>query len=228
MYMPLMIDIRKAVVFAGERGEGLQKVHKLARFADQLLVVPEAADFRDSSIRVEAGLSPLLGEHLVLDQARDIPVHPVPAAALDEEAMRQVIEGADFVSSDLTSRALNESIARICRAAGVRCNIIDTKDLCDTWFMSLAQTPGLVAGLSTKGRAAFAAVEVRKVVQAELDRLEGPVALLLELRAALAPGEQLAAVPALFRRLRRRCRLFGLERTRAWALRHRSRFTRRA
>lgn len=182
--MPLNIDIRKALIFAGERGEGLQKTHKLARYADEILVIPEGE--APAEIFVTAGLSPELNEKLVLREERRVPVHPFRAAEADLEAL--LIPGPGvFVVSDLADRRLNERISELCRARGILCNIIDTKDLCTVWFMSLIDTPHLSVALSSKGGAAFYSARLREELQPLVEDRDKTAGILWELREQVEP-----------------------------------------
>jgi siroheme synthase (precorrin-2 oxidase/ferrochelatase) len=151
MYMPLMIDLQKVVVFAGEREEGLQKTEKMAVFADDLLVVPED-DSAPSEIHLEAGPLNRVPESLSLEKPRTIPVADQPATA---DNIEQYVEGATFVTSDLDDEQLNERIAEVCDDHNILCNIIDVKELCDTWLMSVIDAPNMIAGISSKGGCAF-------------------------------------------------------------------------
>ena len=193
MYMPLMVNIRRAVVFGGERGEGLQKTQKLALFADELLVVPEAP-VATSTLVFPAGKLSELKEKLELPQQREVPVHPVVAAKCDLDA---VIRGATFLVSDLLDEHLNQQIAQAGERAGVLVNVIDTKPLCNTWFMSLIETPHLLAGLSTKGHAAFFSARLRKKLEPWFARQENEADFWIKVRQFLPPGSVLAALAPL-------------------------------
>lgn len=194
MYMPLMIDIHRAVVFAGERGEGLQKTQKLALFADDLLVVSEAVP-TSAEIVLPAGRQSELNENLLLPTQRRVPVHPVRAAEADLDAL---IAGATFVTSDLTDRALNERIREVARRHHVLCNIIDTKDLCDTWFMSLIETDHLIAGLSTKAKATYYVTRLRKTLEPRFVQWEKEAAFTAEARERLNPDRRFTGLKALW------------------------------
>jgi precorrin-2 dehydrogenase/sirohydrochlorin ferrochelatase len=151
MYMPFMIDVSRAVVFGGERDEGLQKTEKMAVFADELLVVPESTE-APSEIVLEKGPLNRVPESLSLDETRRIPVADQPAS---EETLGDYIEGATFVTSDLEDESLNRSIQEACEERNILCNIIDVKELCNTWFMSVIDEPNMIAGISSKGGCAF-------------------------------------------------------------------------
>ena len=97
MYMPLNVDIKRCVVFGGEREEGLQKTEKMAVFADDLLIVPETRDAPDQ-IHLEAGPLQRVPESLSLSEPRVVPVAPEPARA---DNVADYVEGATFVTSDL-------------------------------------------------------------------------------------------------------------------------------
>mgnify|MGYP006425682579 CR=1 FL=1 len=178
MYMPLMIDIKKCVVFAGEREEGLQKTEKMAVFADELLVVPED-ESAPSSIRLEAGPLDRVPESLSLKEVREIPVADKPATA---ENIGTYIEGATFVTSDLEDRALNQMVADECEQRNILCNIIDVKELCNTWLMSVIDTPNMIAGLSTKGGCAFYAQRTRIEMEEEFENRSEISRIFTELR----------------------------------------------
>lgn len=194
MYMPLMIDIKKAVVFAGERGEGLQKTQKLALFAEELLVVSEA-DPASPTIVIPAGKPSELNENLILKAERRVPVHPVRAADADLDAL---IAGVTFVTSDLTDRSLNERIAAAARKHRVLCNVIDTRDLCDTWFMSLIETDHLIAALSTKAKATYYATRLRTTLEPRFVRWEKEAAYTAAARELLPSQSRLAGLKALW------------------------------
>jgi len=192
--MPLMVDIRRAVVFAGERGEGLQKTQKLALFADELLVVSEALP-QASEIILPAGKLSEVNENLLLKAERRVPIHPVRAAEADLNAL---IAGATFVTSDLADRSLNERIAGVAKDHHVLCNIIDTKDLCDTWFMSLIETDHLMAGLSTKARATFYVTRLRQYLEPRFVQWEKEAAFTAAVRELLPRERRLAGLKALW------------------------------
>ncbi|NNM53093.1 MAG: hypothetical protein HKM05_00025 [Spirochaetales bacterium] len=193
MYMPLMVNIRRAVVFGGERGEGLQKSQKLALFADELLIVPEAP-MATSTLVFPAGKLSEVKEKLELPRQREIPVHPVVAADCDLEA---VIRDATFIVSDLLDEHLNQRIAKAGERAGVLVNVIDTKPLCNTWFMSLIETPHLLAGLSTKGQAAFFSARLRKKLEPWFARQEKEADFWIKVRQFLPSGSVMATLSTL-------------------------------
>ena len=194
MYMPLMVDIKRAVVFAGERGEGLQKTQKLALFADELLVVSEAV-LASSEIVIPAGKPSEVNENLILKTERRVPVHPTRAAEADLDAL---IAGASFVTSDLADRALNERIAGVAKKHHVLCNIIDTRDLCDTWFMSLIETDHLIAGLSSKAKATYYVTKLRSELEPRFVRWEKEAAFTSEVRELIPREKRLAGLRALW------------------------------
>jgi siroheme synthase (precorrin-2 oxidase/ferrochelatase) len=194
MYMPLMVDVKRAVVFAGERGEGLQKTQKLALFADELLVVSEAPP-SSLEIVLPAGRQSELNEALALKAERRVPIHPVRAADADLDAL---IAGATFVTSDLADRQLNERIAAAARRHHVLCNIIDTRDLCDTWFMSLIETDHLIAGLSTKATATYYVTRLRRELEPRFVRWEKEAAFTALAREQLVPQRRFSGLKRLW------------------------------
>lgn len=157
MYMPLMVDVKKAVVFGGERDEGLQKTEKLAVFADELLVVPET-DNAPSEIQLEEGSLDRVPESLSLKEPRRIPVADNPATP---NTIPGYVEGATFVTSDLENDSLNQIIFETCQENNVLCNVIDVTEQCNTWFMSVIDTPNMLTGFSTKGGCAFYSQQTR-------------------------------------------------------------------
>jgi len=172
--MPLMIDLKRVVIFGGERGEGLQKAEKLSLFADELLVVPESP-YPHRNIDLAAGRLPHVGENLHRSTPRSIPVAAEPASILNAA---RYIAGANFVVSDLADRAVNERIAALCEESSTLCNVIDTRDLCNTWFMSLIDNPHLIAAVSSKGGCAYYARQTRIELEQEFAERE-PVAEIL-------------------------------------------------
>ena len=188
-----MVNVQRAVVFGGERGEGLQKTQKLALFADELLVVPEAAVATRTLIFPPGKLSELK-EKLELSQQREVPVYPFTAAECD---LDEVIKGATFIVSDLTDEQLNQRIAKAGERAGVLVNVIDTKPLCNTWFMSLVETPHLLAGISTKGQAAFFSARVRQKLEPWFARQEKEADFWINVRKFLPPGPVLGPLNTL-------------------------------
>ena len=137
MFMPLNVCLRRVVLFGAERGEGREKLDKLARFADEILAVPETVPYATE------------GAHELPDNVR---FHP---HTVEESDLSELLADADFVVSDLTSRAWNERIAAACRSSGRLVNIIDEKDLCTVYLMALVERPNLTLAVSTGGRCAF-------------------------------------------------------------------------
>lgn len=172
--MPLMIDLKRVVIFGGERGEGLQKTEKLSLFAEELLVVPESP-YPHRHINLAAGRLPHVGENLSRTTPRSIPVANEPASLRN---VARSIAGANFVVSDLVDRVINERITALCEESGTLCNIIDTRDLCNTWFMSLIDSPHLIAAISSKGGCAYYARQTRIELEQEFADRE-PVADIL-------------------------------------------------
>lgn len=185
MYMPMMIDVRRAVVFGGEREEGLQKTEKLAVFADDLLVVPET-EAAPGQIRLEAGRLNRVPESLRLEEPRLVPVAP-RAARL--ELIPEHVGGADFVTSDLEDPALNRAIYQHCEEEGILCNVIDVKELCNVWFMSVVDTENMLAGISTRGSCAFYAQRTRIELEEQFERRSEIARVFAELRAMLRDGQ---------------------------------------
>lgn len=181
MYMPFMVDIKKAVVFGGERDEGLQKTEKMAVFADELLVVPED-DQAPDSIRLEEGPLRRVPESLELKEDRIIPVADSTA---DASNIEKFIEGATFVTSDLEDESLNQAITKSCQERNILCNIIDVKELCDTWFMSVIDEPNMIAGLSTKGGCAFYSQRTRIELEKDFEHRSQTSRVFTELRDRL-------------------------------------------
>lgn len=194
MYMPLMVDVRRAVVFGGERGEGLQKTQKLALFADELLVVSEAPPTA-TEIVIPAGKPSEVNENLVLKTERRVPIHPTRAADADFDAL---VTGATFITSDLSDRTLNERLAAVAQKHHVLCNIIDTRDLCDAWFMSLIETDHLLAGLSTKAKATYYVTRLRKRLEPRFVRWEAEARFTAHARDLFPRGQRLAGLKALW------------------------------
>lgn len=179
--MPLSVDVRRAVVFGGERKEGLQKTEKLAVFADELLVVPESED-APSEIRLPEGALHRVPENLHLEEERIVPVADEPAS---ETNIPGFVEGATFVSSDLEDRALNELIYEVSEEHNVLCNVIDVKELCNTWLMSVIDTPNMLVGLSTRGGCAFYAQRTRMELEEEFEGRSNVSRVFTEIRADL-------------------------------------------
>jgi siroheme synthase-like protein len=179
--MPLMVDLKKVVIFGGERGEGLQKTQKLSFFTDELLLVPEVSTDQERLL-IPKGRPSELKEKLIRTEERWIPIHPQAAKDADLESL---ISQANFVVSDLSDPLLNEEIFAIATRHGVLCNVIDTKPLCNTWFMSLLQTDHLLVGLSTKGQAAFLSAQLRQKLQPWIERQDKRARFWVELLAQL-------------------------------------------
>ncbi|MBD3420413.1 MAG: hypothetical protein GF398_09880 [Chitinivibrionales bacterium] len=189
MYIPLMIDLKKAVIFGGERGEGLQKTEKLAAFADEILVVPES-NYAAEFIELKSGLQPHVYEKIELQHDRAIPVANFVASY---ENIATYVYGATLVVSDLNDRQINEAIFRCCVENNIPCNVIDTKELCTAWQMSLIDTPNMMAGISSKGTCAFYTKQTRIELQKEFDHRSKIAEILTELRNLL-PADKRSAV----------------------------------
>ncbi len=181
MYMPIMVDIQRVTVFAGERGEGLQKTQKLALFADELLVVPEGS--AGATIELPAGPQSELREKLPLPAPRSVPVHGKRAAELSDDELRGLIAGRTWVVSDLEDRGINERIFRIAGEEHVLCTVVDTKDLCTVWFMSLVQTEHIKVGISSGAKVSFFAPRMREYLQPLVERRELEASVLAQIRS---------------------------------------------
>ena len=179
-----MVDLKKVVIFGGERGEGLQKTQKRSFFADDLLVVPEVAT-EQTRLLIPKGRPSELKEKLIRSEERWVPIHPLAAKDADLEAL---IFQANFVVSDLNDPLINEQIFSIAARRGVLCNVIDTKPLCNTWFMSLVQTDQLLLGLSTKGQVAFLSAQLRQKLQPWVERQDKTARFWVELQARVNAG----------------------------------------
>ena len=193
MYMPVMVDLKRVTVFGGDRGEGLQKTQKLALYADELLVVPEAEPTAPT-IDLPAGAQSELKEKLLLPAPRSVPVHPVTAGRLTNGALRKLIRGRTWVVSDLVDRKVNERIARLAARERVLCTVVDTKDLSNVWFMGLVKTDHLTVAISSGGTIAFAVPKLRQVLQPIVERSETEAAVLAVLREELPKATRVATL----------------------------------
>lgn len=178
MYMPFMIDVRRAVVFGVERDEGLQKTEKMAVFADELLVVPESED-APPEIVLEAGSLNRVPESLSLDERRRVPVADRPAS---KESIDEFVEGATFLTSDLEDESLNRSIQEACEKRNILCNVIDVKELCDTWLMSVIDEPNMIAEISSKGGCAFYSQRTRIELEKQFQKRSEVSEIFTEMR----------------------------------------------
>ncbi len=195
MYMPLMIDVERAVVFGGERDEGLQKTEKMAVFADELLVVPESED-APSEIRL--GTDPLtrVPESLSLDKPRSIPVASSPA---NENNIAEYVSGATFVTSDLEDETLNRMIYEACEDRNILCNVIDVKEYCNTWLISVIDEENMIAGVSTRGDCAFYSQRTRIELEEEFRKRSEIARVFTELRDELRDEQcQLCALSIVY------------------------------
>lgn len=181
MYMPFMINVQRAVVFGGEREEGLQKTEKMAMFTDELLVVPETDDAPDT-IELDAGPLQRVPESLSLDEPRSVPVASEPA---ESGNLAEYVGNATFVTSDLEDEALNKELYELCRERNVLCNVIDVKEQCDTWFMSVIDVPNMIAGISTKGGCAFYSQRTRLELEKEFQERSEASRVFTEMRGEL-------------------------------------------
>jgi siroheme synthase-like protein len=170
MYMPLNVRLDRVVLFGAERGEGLAKLGKIARFASAVVAVPE-------SLPIPAQVAASVPANVAF---RDRPA--------SETDLSEAIEGADFVVSDLSSRSLNERIAALCHDRGILVNIIDQKDLCDVYLMAIVDRPNVVLAVSTRGRCAFLAKELRKELEEWAADRDALAAVTVAARDALEPG----------------------------------------
>ena len=190
MYMPLMVNLKKVVVLGGERGEGLQKVQKFACFADELLVVPES-EYNQKEIVLSPGKQNLLKEDLSLSEKRRIPVAPSIAS---EESISYYGQGAALISSDLADRELNEFAQNFCELHNILCHIIDTKDLCNTWLMSIIDTPDFQVALTSKGRCAYYLVKAREELTPTVKSMGPWGSIFASLRSTIPPGRNKTAL----------------------------------
>lgn len=181
MYMPFMIDVQRAVVFGGEREEGLQKTEKMAVFADELLVVPESEEAPET-IELDAGPLRRVPESLSLDEPRSVPVASEPARSGN---LGEYVGDATFVTSDLEDEDLNQELYELCRERNVLCNVIDVKEQCDTWFMSVIDVPNMIAGISTKGGCAFYSQRTRIEMEEQFEHRSEVSRVFTEMRENL-------------------------------------------
>jgi len=184
MHMPVMVDLKRVTVFGGERGEGLQKTQKLALFADELLVVPEAPG-QGPTLELPAGAQSEVKEKLLLPRARSVPVHPRGAGRLRWGELRGLIRGRTWVVSDLADRRLNERIKAVADAEGVLCTVVDTKDLCSAWFMGLIKTDHLTVAVSSGGTVSFYVPRLREALTPLVEERELEASVLAEVRRGL-------------------------------------------
>ena len=180
--MPMMVNIRRAVVFGGDRGEGLQKAEKIAFFTPDLLIVPEG-NSAPAEFVFGPGRETWLHEDLLLAEDLVVPVAPRRASLRN---YKKYIRGRDFVCSDLRNPELNAAISAYCRRKGILCNIVDVKDLCSVWFMSVVHQPKLVVGLSSNGGCAYYARKMREELTEEFKQRSGMSEVLTVLRNELA------------------------------------------
>jgi len=194
-YMPLMIDLKRVVVFGGTEGEGRQKAEKLSLYAEEVLVVPERLP-APSELKFGPGRAQWSGENLVFDHELTVKVHGKAATI---GSVSRLVEGASFVCSDLRSRELNLHIVDVCKAKGIYCNVIDTKDLCNAWFMSHIDVPGMLVAISSKGGCAFYARTAREELEPEIARRGKISTILADFRAAYPKGrERMRAIEELY------------------------------
>lgn len=197
-YLPFMLGLQKVIVFAGERGEGLQKVEKLALYAQELVLVPEnppatwastapEAPLRGTELVFEPGPVRWVAENLAFTKERRVRVleHTASWYLARPWRIRGLLRGVDYVCSDLLSRPNNEALHRICHKKHIRHTVVDTKDLSDTWFMSLVDSGPLVAGISSRGNCAFYSKKLREELEQDFAQRAPLAQALGELRSAL-------------------------------------------
>lgn len=197
MHMPLMVELKSVVVFGGERGEGLQKTQKLALFADELLVVPEARG-QSLTIDLPAGAQSELKEKLLLKEPRSVPVYPKAADQLGPFELGRLLKGRSYVVSDVVDRKFNERLKSACDRRHILCTVVDTKDLCSAWFMGLIQTEHLTVAISSGGTISFFVPRLREYLTPLIEAKETEASVLSAYRGTVPKADREEALAALF------------------------------
>ena len=211
MYMPFMIGLNRVLVFAGERGEGLQKSEKLALFADEVYVIPEIHpreiikdeapyDKDTQSFVFKPGPVRWVKEKLIFKKEVLAKVHPVSANTLAKNffKFRKLIKSANYICSDLSDRKLNERIHKICTKLRIRHTIVDTKDLSDTWFMSIIDAGSLLTAISTRGGVAYFARKTREELESLIQERGEMAQILADFRALIPREKREEALEAIY------------------------------
>lgn len=189
MFMPVIVDIKKAVVFGSDRPEGRQKTEKLSLFADELILVPtHSVDY--SSLCIPSGKLQNCAENLVLPNERNIPVISKGWIGLSEQEIDDLISSATYVVSDLSDQSANRLIHRKCLDQGILCTVIDNKEFSNTYFASLIHKPPLTVSLSTSGSCAFYARKCREELELEFANRQLAAEVLTDLRAEIPGGKK--------------------------------------
>jgi len=98
----------------------------------------------------------------------------------------QDLEQACFVIAATDDRALNRSIAALCRERNIPVNVVDDRDACTFLFPALIQQGSLSVGISTGGASPTAAVWLKEQILALLPQgLESTLSWLEDLRPLL-------------------------------------------
>jgi len=111
------------------------------------------------------------------------------ATPLRPENLEEYITGATFVTSDLEDPDLNDRIYEICEEKNILCNVIDVKERCNTWFMSVIDVPNLIAGISTKGGCAFYSQRTRIELEEEFEQRSEASQVFTEMRNRLRESQ---------------------------------------
>lgn len=189
MFMPVVVDIKKAVVFGSDRPEGRQKTEKLSLFADELILVPSGpVDY--SVLHIRAGKLESCAEDLELPESRSIPVISKGWTGLSNQEIHNLISPATYVVSDLSDETANQMIYEKCRDQRILCTVIDNKTYSNTYFASLIHKPPLTVSLSTSGSCAFYARKCREELEAEFTDRQLAAEVLTELRAEIPAGNK--------------------------------------
>ncbi len=166
MFMPLSLRLRHVLFVAGRAPATAAKLARIGRYAERLTVWPEDPEVR---IPLPEGAERLAG------------------SAADADPESRLHPGISLVVSTADSDDLNRRLAEACRRLGIPVNVHDRRDLCEVYMMALAEGSVLTVAVTTGGRRALLAAEVRRELEPWVAQRDALVGMLTEIAEA-GPG----------------------------------------
>lgn len=149
-YFPLFVDLSgKKVIIVGAGQIALRRTKTLLDFcADITVIAPE-----------------ILPDFYCWEQEGSLRL-------LKKEYCREDILDADLVLAATDNPEVNSDIYSACKCLGILVNVCSDRNKCDFYFPGIAQSGGVVAGVTASGEDHRQARRVREAVQSLLDEMQ--------------------------------------------------------